>query len=287
MAIKLGGGGGSASQINEVVTLNSNADTVTLSDGRVYLKGGIVESNPATYPLASTSILQSGISFSVGAQENQPNSVTWDGTHYWVIGTSADTAFKYTAAGVYTGTSFSVAGQMTVPRGITWDGTFFWVISNNNATAYKYNSAGTYQNVSWNATGTTGCMDIESDGTHFYITDAAQKKVYKYDSAGASVANYDVTAQASSPYGIVWDGTNFWTSNAASPFLVYKYNSSFVYQNASFSVDSTGTYAPGLAYDGTNIVMVGGSVASVWQFAPAVGITSVSNLGGTNYMRVA
>tara|TARA_R110002153_G_C13171513_1_gene484140 strand:+ start:25 stop:888 length:864 start_codon:yes stop_codon:yes gene_type:complete len=281
-----GGGGGSASQIDEVVTLNSNADTVTLSDGRVYLKGGIVESNSSTYPLASTSILQSGISFSVGAQEANPQSVTWDGTHYWVIGYNTDAAYKYTAAGVYTGTSFSVAGQMTTPRGITWDGTFFWAVSNNNGTAYKYNSAGTYQNVSWNATGTTGCMDIEWDGTHFYIIDAGQAKVYKYNSAGASVANYDVSGQ-DAKYGITWDGTYFWASRATVPYRVYKYNSSFVYQNESFSIASTTTFPAGLAYDGTNIAVLSGNTDTVWQYAHAVGVSEVSSLGGQNYVRVA
>ena len=49
MAITLGGGGGSASQIDEVVTLSSTADTVTLADGRVYLKGGTYETTLPTH----------------------------------------------------------------------------------------------------------------------------------------------------------------------------------------------------------------------------------------------
>ena len=43
MAIKLGGGGGSASFINEIVTMNKSDSVVTLGDGRVYLKGGVFE----------------------------------------------------------------------------------------------------------------------------------------------------------------------------------------------------------------------------------------------------
>ena len=50
MAIKLGGS--STSQINEVVSLSNTADTVTLADGRVYLKGGLLETNLSTYPNA-------------------------------------------------------------------------------------------------------------------------------------------------------------------------------------------------------------------------------------------
>ena len=55
MAIKLGGG--STSQINEVVSLSNTADTVTLADGRVYLKGGgVLETDPSVYPSASMPI---------------------------------------------------------------------------------------------------------------------------------------------------------------------------------------------------------------------------------------
>ena len=54
MPITLGGGGGSASQINEVVTLNNSADTVTLAMGECTLKGGVVETTLSTYPLASS-----------------------------------------------------------------------------------------------------------------------------------------------------------------------------------------------------------------------------------------
>ena len=100
MAIKLGGGG-SASQINEIVTLNNTADTVTLSDGRVYLKGGVYETNPSTYPLATTGYQYTGFNFSVGTQATTPTGVTWDGTYYWVVGDDTNTAYKYTAAGVY------------------------------------------------------------------------------------------------------------------------------------------------------------------------------------------
>ena len=65
MAIKLGGGGGSASQINEVIALNSLANTVTLADGRVYLKGGVFETNTSAYPNAATGQGYSGTSFCI------------------------------------------------------------------------------------------------------------------------------------------------------------------------------------------------------------------------------
>jgi hypothetical protein len=139
MAIKLGGGGGgSASQINEVVLLNDTADLVTLSDGRKYLKGGVFETTLSTYPDASISFQYLGTSFSVGSQDTAPQGITWDGTHFWVIGYGTDAVYKYTSAGVYTGTSFSVASQETFPSGITWDGTHFWVVGDATDKVYKY-----------------------------------------------------------------------------------------------------------------------------------------------------
>ena len=126
MAIKLGGG--STSQINEVVSLSNTADTVTLADGRVYLRGGVLETDPSVYPSASTITGYTGTSFSTLSQDTGAIGITWDGTHLWVVGSSNDAVYKYTAAGVYTGTSFSIAGQTTTPSDIAWDGTFFWVV---------------------------------------------------------------------------------------------------------------------------------------------------------------
>ena len=67
MAIKLGGG--STSQINEVVSLSNTADTVTLADGRVYLRGGVLETDPSVYPSAATITGYTGTSFSTLSQD--------------------------------------------------------------------------------------------------------------------------------------------------------------------------------------------------------------------------
>ena len=135
MAIKLGGS--STSQINEVVTLNNDASTVTLADGRVYLKGGVLETNLATYPNAFSGYKHVG-GFSVAGQMAVPTDMTWDGTHFWVVENVSDVVYKYTSAGVYTGTSFSVAGQEASPQGITWDGTSLWVVGLVTDAAYNY-----------------------------------------------------------------------------------------------------------------------------------------------------
>ena len=286
MAIKLGGGGGSASQINEVVTLNNSADTVTLSDDRVYLKGGIIETNLSIYPLASTSMNLTG-SFSVGAQETSPYGAAWDGTNYWVVGQGTDAVYKYNTAGVYQSVSFSVVGQTGTPRGIIWDGTFFWVLG-ANGTVYKYNSAGVYQSVSWgtwNGTGPNQPVDLAWDGTHFYVCDYSTHEIFKYTSAGVFVTLYDVSGQLTNPHGITWDGTYFWVGGLTD--YVYKYNSSFVYQGVRFDATAAGGSHLGIGWDGTNLLVVGNTLDKITKFTPAVGIVSVNTLGGQNYVRVA
>ncbi len=295
MAIKLGGGGGSASQIDEVVILNNSADTVTLDDGRVYLKGGVFETNLSTYPDATTSFRYAGNSFSHASQTTgNPASMTSDSTHYYLLNMS-DYVYKYTKAGVYV-TSYQFR---TTPMninlydvdGIEWDGTHFWAVDYGEDRVYKFNSSWVYQNVS-----------------------------------------YDISAQSTAPQGIAWDGTNWWLLD--NNRIVYKYNSSWVYQNFSFSVGGQTNYVPdittdgsylyvlkganqaglskftfagveqeelyvddimqnqgGVTWDGTNFQIASTTNDSVYQLQHANGVRSVSGtteggLGGQNYVRV-
>ena len=279
------GGGGSASLINEVVLMNDSDPVVTLDDGRVYLKGGAFETNLATYPLAKSSMQQAGVSFSVSAQEADPRGLTWDGTNYWVVGTSNDTAYKYTSAGVYTGTSFSVAAQTATPYGIEWDGTFFWVMSNSGV-VYKYNSAGVYQSA-WTANAEVGSSgrDIVWDGTSFWVL-TYTGSIYKYNSAGVYQSYLYISAQSTGSSGITWDGTYFWVADSTLK-LVFKYDASFVYQDESFDISSEEPSSSALAWTGTHVAMVGTNKDEVHEYRLANGVESVPTSGGQNYVRVA
>lgn len=285
MAITLGGGGGSASQIDEVVTLSSTADTVTLADGRVYLKGGTYETTLTTYPLASTSIQRTGIDFSVASQDATPNGVVWDGTNYWVVGSTTDAVYKYTSAGVYTGTSFSTAGQSISPFGIEWDGTYFWVLDYGGA-VYRYNAGGAYTSVSITAVGVTGGRDIAWNGTNFFVSCANTVKVYEVTPANVTVGSFDVSAQLTAPSGISWDGTFFWVLSTPDD-TAYKYNASFVYQNESFSVATEEDWPYGMDWTGDSWLVIGVQNDTVWEYKPANGVAASTSLGGRNYVRVA
>jgi len=287
MAITLGGGG-SSSQINEVVSLNNNANIVTLADGRVYLKGGVIETNTSTYPLAQTSYQPAGINFSVAAQEINPSGIAWDGTYFWVLGRTGQDLNKYNAAGVYQNVSFLVNQVGADVKDVVWDGTVFRIL----AAQYiiTYNSSGTYSGYYDLTAQTTAGQGIAWDGTYYYVVEnSGSYNVYKYNSSGVyqSVA-FSVAEQATLPSGITWDGTSFWVTDYGTD-SVYKYNSSGVYQSVVFSVSSQDSIPMGIVSKGggdTSLFMVGQQNDKVWEYKPANGVSSTATLGGQNYVRV-
>ena len=182
MAITLGGGGGSASQINEVVSLRNDATTVTLADARVYLKGGIFETDLTVYPNASNSFQYTGTNFSVASQDTSPSGITWDGTYLWVVGYGSDSAYKYNTSGTYQSVSFSIASQDSSPEDIAWDGTSFWVLGGNTDTVYKYNASGVYQNVSFSVASEESSPEgIAWDGTSLWVVGTVIRNASKYE----------------------------------------------------------------------------------------------------------
>ena len=294
MAIKLGGGGGSASQVNETIDINSAENLITLEDGRVYLKGGVSETDLTTYPDATTSFAYTGTSFSVANQDSNPSGIAWDGTHFWVVGAS-NLVHKYNASGVYQNVNFSVASQGTSPMDIVWDGAYFWVI--NNATSpykrvSKYSAAGVYQNVFWeyNAVTTMDGEGLAWDGTYFWVVGNSTDTIRKFNAAGVDQGvSYSVAAQATNPKGITFDGTYLWVVGTASG-KAHKYNTSGVYQNESFAVNSQDTSAQGIVSIGTALWTIGKTTDSAYKYQNQIGVNSVSSgyglLGQQNYVRI-
>ena len=278
------GGGGSASQINEVVTLNNTADTVTLSDDRVYLKGGVFQTTLSTYPNAASSIVDLGVTFNVTSEDTSPTGIAWDGTYFWVVGDTNNRVYKYNSAGVYQNYSFYTGSQTGSPVGITWDGTYFWLIGGINI--YKYNSSGTYQNVSFSTN--QFMQDITWDGTHLWLVSYNGDAVYKYTTSGTYTGvSFSVAGQETEPLGLEWDGTHFWVGGNITD-RVYKYNASGVYQNQSFAQPAG--VNRGIVWDGSSLRIMHVTSDTVYKFGLAIGVPSVNStysLGGQNYVRVA
>ena len=296
MAIKLGGGGGSASQINEIVYMNNNANTVTLADGRVYLKGGVFETTVSNYPLAYSGKVPAGLQFYVGDRDGYPTGMVYDGSHFWVVGQTADMVWQYTAAGVSTGTSFSVAGQNGEPMGITWDGTGFWMYASGSGRVYKYSPTGSNTGIQYNLTSQIPInqgKDITWDGTYFYVI-ALDGGVFKYSSTFSYISTFNVSATTSTQNEyLAWDGTYLWAGGTTND-TAYKFNTSGVYQNESISFYTMESAVRGITFKGGNLFAVGTSTDVVTEYVTAVGIeSSQTTVNGTfqrqnqNYVRVA
>jgi len=111
--------------------------------------------------------------WSVAAQDTTPVGICSDGVDIWVVGQQTDTAYKYSAVGVYSGTSFSVAAETTQPQGIAYKGGEFFV--NNVTTVYKYNGAGVYSGTSYALQGqgapVLSVRGTRWNGTHWLVVD--------------------------------------------------------------------------------------------------------------------
>ena len=84
--------GGKPVLVNDLVTLNRSDDNPTINDMEL-LKSGTVIKNTEVGEYQS-------VSFSVAGQDTTPTGITWDGSHFWVVGFANDTVYKYTSAGV-------------------------------------------------------------------------------------------------------------------------------------------------------------------------------------------
>tara|TARA_R110001606_G_scaffold8864_2_gene38926 strand:- start:248 stop:1117 length:870 start_codon:yes stop_codon:yes gene_type:complete len=278
------------SEVNETININSNENLITLADGRVYLKGGVTETDVATYPDATAGFAYSGTSFSVAGQMTTVQDITWDGTHFFVLDWTNNSVYKYTAAGVYTGTSYALSIGSS-PTGITWDGTYFWVVTTGDDKVFKYNASFVYQSIEFSvAARTTNPYGITYDGTHLWVI-GSNDNLSKWTTSGTDTGfNFSVSAQESNPGGVTFDGTYLWVIGSTTD-SVYKYNASGVYQGVSFAVNSQDTNPKGIVSVGTDFWTAGYTSSAAYKYAPQIGVNtngSASQIaeGLQNYVRI-
>jgi hypothetical protein len=288
MAIKLGGGGGSASQINEIVTLTNSTDTVTLDDERVYLKGGVFETTVSNYPDATTSPQLAGVSFSVGSQMTTNYGVAWDGTYFHVLDGYNHRLYKYSSSGNYQG-SYLTVNQFPSTSGVVWDANptvwEFKIVASGNRIV-RYAPSGTYNGNFFINGQTSSAKDITTDDTNFYVLDSS-RNVFKYNASfvyqstvATGVGHPDFAVKS-----LTFDGTFFYIMSTAQH--VYKYNSSWVLQG-SFNVTGDTTPEDIMSKRGgdTSLFVCGRAATTIKEYKPAVGVISDPTLGGQNYVRV-
>jgi len=279
--------GGGGSEINDQKFINSTANLITTESGEVWLKGGVTETDLTTYPDATATLAYSGFTFSVGAQDGEPQGVTSDGTYLWVIGSNSGAVYKYSMAGVYQNVSFSVGSQTGGNiDDVMWDGSHFWVVSNSNDAVYKYNASGVYQNVSFSVASQMGVpRGIAWDGTYFYIVDQTNDRAYKYN-AGGTYQNVSFVV-ADSPQGIAYDGSHLWVISVTTQKL-HQYTTAGVATGLEISTASLGSNPSGLGNDGTTLYTTDRIIDNVFKFQDQIGIGSQggTEYGNQNYTRI-
>lgn len=299
MAIQLGGGG-SASQVNEVVFLKDTANVITLDDGRVYLKGGVYETDLSLYPDATTELVNAeNFSFAANMTNAGVDAMCSDGTHLYLLNQYDNKVYKYTKTGTYVA-QYSISAGNGALLAIEWDGTHFW-LSSSNTYIYKYDASFNpdSSNPLYNLSSRTGSATIKGitwDGTHFYVLDY-NRNVHKMNSdwSYASVV-WGVSGSTNYVNGITSDGTHIYVYSGYQYLSVRKFSNT----GTDLGIEFTANFGNSgvLAWDGANFRGADPSTTKVYKMADANGIESIvsssassqgnySQYGeGQNYVRV-
>ena len=288
MAISLGGG--NASVINETIDINSTENLITLADGRVYLKGGVTETNVAAYPDATAGLAYTGTTFSTAAQATSADGesdIGWDGTYFWLLERGNARVYKYNASGVYQGSNFSVYAQDPQPMGIVCVGSDFYISGETNHKISKYNSSGVFQS-DWSVPAPRHFVRaIAYDGTYLWLLSNYMQTVNKYSLAGVyQNVSFSVSNAGTNLHGLAWDGTHFWLAERTTDKL-FQYTAAGVYTGFSFSLASQGTSPYGVTWDGSALWTVDNSSSAAFKYQNQIGVVNqASTQGRQNYVRI-
>ena len=238
------------------------------------------------YLLDNSSDIYTGTHFDVGAQDGNPYGITWDGTHFWVVGEANRYIYQYNSTGDYTGTNFGVFAQDSDPYGITWDGADFWVVGAGGDEVYKYTSAGVYTGTHFDVGAQDGWpCGIAWDGTYFWILGMNGDRIYKYTSAGVYTGTYfSVRDEDADPYGIEWDGTHLWVVGSQHN-RVYKYTSAGVYTGVYFDIGTEDGSPWGITWDSSHFWITGDGNNEVYKYNSKYNISKNYFGGGYTYMQ--
>ena len=285
-------GGGNASQVNETIDINSTANLITLADGRVYLKGGVTETDVATYPDATAALAYTGIFWVTYGQVTNEADIAYDGTYLWVLGSTNNAIYKYSTAGDYQNVTFSVASQDTDMFGVVIVGTDFYMVGTQNDKVYKYNSAGVFQSDFSIASQTTTAKGIAFDGTYLYVAsgNGSASTIHKYSTAGTyQNVVYTITAQDNNVQGITWDGSFFWVCGRQNN-SIYQYTAAGAYTGVTVSVAAQGTRPTGIVFGDSAYWVTQDTNGGVNKYINQIGVVSETGTpltqGKQNYIRI-
>ena len=287
MAIKLGGAGG-GSNVNDVRFITNSANLITTESGEVWLKGGVTETDVATYPDATANLAYTGTTFGV-RQSGWENDIAYDGTYLWVLNSYANEIDKYSTAGAYQNVTFSVASQDTDMFGVVIVGTDFYMVGTQNDKVYKFNSAGVFQSDFSIASQTTTAKGIAFDGTYLYVAsgNGSASTMHKYSTAGAyQNVVFTLTAQDNNVQGITWDGNFFYVAGRQYNAL-YQYTAAGAYTGKTLSVAAQGTRPTGVVFGDSAYWVIQDTADAVYKYINQIGCGDrLEGTGNNLYMRI-
>ena len=291
-------GGGGSTIIGEYKSLYTDDVAGVLEvNEETWFKTGTVALDVANYPDAKqgSSVFGAGTEVSVAGQDTNPRSLTSDGTHVWMLGTSTNRLYKYTTALVYTGTSFSTSVSQNVAEGVTWNGSAFVVIQ-SNGDAFRYSAAGVFIGFFFAAGAQAALVtDIFYLSGIYWVVSRGNRRLYRYNSSGVYQSfSFSTSSQTSLPTGVTYAAPYYWVT-AGNTGNVFAYSTAGVNQpDLTFSTTPLlSTYGTqGITFAGGFMYIVSSSNDKIVQFTnlvPYVGDTDIrtsADVGQPYYVRV-
>ena len=260
------------------------------------------------YDLANASY--DSVSFSVAAQESQPNGISFkpDGTKMYITGYAGDDVNEYnlsTAWDISTASylqNFSVAAQEGFPYGLFFkpDGTKMYITGEAGndvneyslGTAWDVSTASYVQNFSVSAqiTGTSGVF-FKPDGSVMYVVGFANlDTVNQYSlstawdiSTASYVQNFNVGTQENTQQGLFFkpDGLSMYvTGSSGDDVNEYNLSTAWDISTASFlqtfSVAAQDTFPTEAFFktDGAKMYVLGAGTGTVYQYSTIAATTA-------------
>ena len=208
--------------------------------------------------------------FNLATANQDPQGITWDGTHFQVADWVDDAIYAYTAAGSFVG-SFNLANGSN-PRGLTWRAPLLYVVDWGGFVR-AYTISGTHMTAAgFNlATANANAAGIAWDGTYFRVVDVNDNVVYTYTADGTYMpdADFDLAVNNDAPTGITWDNP-FYAVADSTDNLAYTYAASGAHVSAmTVTLASSNTAAKGLSWGTPYLRVVDDNASKVFTYEEA------------------
>jgi len=223
-----------------------------------------------------------GFQFDTSTTDTAPRGITWNGSSFFIIGTSKRVA-EYNTSGNYTGFGFNVTAP--TPEGITWNGSSFFILDLTTKAVLEYNRTGNYTgfNFSLNFSVTqpteTGARGITWNGSHFLFIGTANKIAYVFDKLGKYTGeNFSVSGQDSAPLGIYDNGTHSFVIGNNNN-RIYRYNSTGNFQQYNITVTRQDITPHDLVGVDNLLYVVGAATSEIYEYDTTELNSNISMIG--------